>query len=150
MIFREAQITDILQIQIVRNSVKENMLSNPALVTDADNKEFLTVRGKGWVCEIDQKIIGFSIVDLEGNNIWALFVHPDHEAKGIGKKLHELMMDWYFKHTKEPVWLGTAPGTRAQKFYHLQGWREVGMHGSKEVKFEMNYETYKNKVIINS
>ncbi|MEO5890451.1 MAG: GNAT family N-acetyltransferase [Ferruginibacter sp.] len=134
----------------MRNSVKENMLSNPALVTDADNKEFLTVRGKGWVCEIDQKIIGFSIVDLEGNNIWALFVHPDHEAKGIGKKLHELMMDWYFKHTKEPVWLGTAPGTRAQKFYHLQGWREVGMHGSKEVKFEMNYETYKNKVIINS
>lgn len=44
---------DIPQIQIVRNSVKENMLSNPDLVTDDDCKEFLTERGKSWVCEID-------------------------------------------------------------------------------------------------
>jgi hypothetical protein len=32
MTIREALITDIPQIQIVRNSVKENMLSDPALV----------------------------------------------------------------------------------------------------------------------
>ena len=36
MIFRETQITDIPQIQIVRNSVKENTLSDPALVPDKD------------------------------------------------------------------------------------------------------------------
>ena len=32
-IFREALIADIPQITIVRNSVKENMLSDPGLVT---------------------------------------------------------------------------------------------------------------------
>ena len=47
MIFREATIADIKQIQIVRNSVKENTLSNPNLVTDEDCKEFITERGKG-------------------------------------------------------------------------------------------------------
>ena len=34
MIFREAQTNDIKQIQVVRNAVKENMLSNPGLITD--------------------------------------------------------------------------------------------------------------------
>ncbi len=32
MIFREAEVSDILQMQIVRHSVKENILSNPAMV----------------------------------------------------------------------------------------------------------------------
>lgn len=47
MQIREATINDINQIQIIRNSVKENILSNPNLVTDADCIEFITIRGKG-------------------------------------------------------------------------------------------------------
>ncbi len=108
MIFREATISDITQIHTVRNSVKENMLSDPALVTDKDCAEFLTIRGKGWVCEIDGNIVGFSIADLKENNIWALFVHPGHEKKGIGKELQQLMLEWYFNQTHQTVWLGTA------------------------------------------
>ena len=142
MIFREAQINDIEQIQIVRNSVKENMLSDPALVPDNDVEEFITNRGKGWVCEMGDKITGFAIVDLIANNVWALFIHPDFEAKGIGKKLHQMMMDWYFVHTKEKIWLGTAPNSRAEKFYRMQGWTEVGIHGKGEIKFEMDYNTW--------
>ncbi|MET0572388.1 MAG: GNAT family N-acetyltransferase [Pedobacter agri] len=138
MIYREAKTTDIPQIQIVRHTVKENTLSNPALVTDADCEAFITQRGKGWVCEIDNQIVGFSIVDLKENNIWALFVRPEFKGKGIGKELHRLMMDWYFSKTKEKVWLGTAPNTKAEKFYELQGWKHVGMVNKGEVKFEMS------------
>ena len=65
MIYREAQIGDIPQIQSVRNSVKENVLSDPSLVTDKDCEEFLTVRGKGWVCVVDGVVVGFSIADLK-------------------------------------------------------------------------------------
>ena len=36
MIFREAIVADIPQIQIVRHAVKENVLPDPALVTDVD------------------------------------------------------------------------------------------------------------------
>lgn len=141
MIFREAHNDDIPQIQIVRNAVTENTLSNPNLVTDDDCFEFLFVRGKGWVCEINNQIVGFSIVDLKENNIWALFVHPNHDKKGIGKQLHQLMLDWYFSQTKETVWLGTAPGTRAEVFYKKQGWKQIGMH-DKELKFEMTFENW--------
>jgi GNAT superfamily N-acetyltransferase len=142
MIFRTAETADIYQIQIVRNAVKENRLSDPGLVPDKDVEEYMTERGKGWVCEIDGKIAGFAIVDLIVNNIWALFVHPDFEAIGIGKKLHQMMMDWYFLQTKEKIWLGTAPNSRAEKFYRMQGWREVGMHGKGEIKFEMDFDTW--------
>jgi len=142
MIYRQAEISDIPQIQIVRHTVKENTLSNPALVTDADCEEFITQRGKGWVCEINGVIAGFSIVDLRENNIWALFLRPEFEGKGIGKELHRLMMDWYFTQTKQTVWLGTAPNTKAEKFYEKQGWKNVGMVNKGEVKFEMSYEDW--------
>ena len=141
MIFREANIEDIPQIQVVRNAVTENILSNPNLVTDADCQEFLLERGKGWVCEINNQIVGFSIVDLKENNIWALFVDPNHDKKGIGKQLHTLMLDWYFSQTKKTVWLGTSPETRAALFYEKQCWTAVGMHGM-EIKFEMSFEDW--------
>ncbi|GEP52151.1 hypothetical protein FNO01nite_28230 [Flavobacterium noncentrifugens] len=137
MIFREAKIEDIKQIQIVRNSVKENTLSNPALVTDADCENFMFHRGKGWVCETYNRIAGFAIADLREDNIWALFLHPEFEGKGMGKKLHQMMLDWYFSTGKEKVWLGTSPNTRAEKFYTKAGWKRNGMHGKNEVKFEM-------------
>lgn len=117
MIIREAISEDIPQIQIVRNSVKENTLSDPNLVTDNDCEEFLFKKGKGRVCEIENQIVGFSIVDLKENNIWALFLHPDFEKMGIGKKLHDVMLDWYFSQTQNKVWLGTAYNTRAESFY---------------------------------
>ena len=142
MIFREAEIGDIKQIQIVRNAVKENTLSDPNLVTDEDCKEFIIERGKGWVCEIDNRIVGFAIADLKDNNIWALFIDPEFEGKGIGKKLHKIMLEWYFAQTKTKVWLGTAFNTRAEKFYKEAGWTEVGLHGTKETKFEMIYEIW--------
>jgi GNAT superfamily N-acetyltransferase len=149
MNFREARTEDIPQIQVVRHTVKENVLSNPALITDEDCEEYITVRGKGWVCEIDNVIVGFSIADLKENNIWALFLRPEHEGKGIGKKLHDVMLDWYFSQTKEAVWLGTAPNTRAEKFYRKAGWREVGIHGKGEIKFEMSYQDWKNRSLNN-
>ena len=140
MIFREACIRDIPQIQIVRHSVRENMLSDPGLVTDEDCAEYLINRGRGWVCESNGEIVGFAIADLDEDNIWALFVKPDFEKLGIGRKLHDTMMNWYFSQSKEIVWLGTSPNTRAASFYRKAGWKENGLHGKGEIKFEMKRE----------
>ena len=142
MHFREASISDIFQMQIVRNSVKENQLSNPTLIKDADYEEYLLSRGKGWICEVNNSVVGFAIVDLQENNIWALFVTPIYAEKGIGKKLHSLMLNWYFKQTQQTVWLGTAPNSRAEIFYTKQGWTKVGMHGNNEIKFEMTFKKW--------
>jgi len=144
MKIRVANAKDISQIQTVRNLVKENRLSDPALVPDSDVEDYINRRGKGWVCEIDEQVVGFAIADLVDNNIWALFIHPDFERMGIGKKLHDEMMNWYFSRTDKTVWLGTAPKTRAELFYRKAGWREVGIHGKGEIKFEMTKDKWRS------
>jgi len=143
MNFREASLADIPQIQRVRNSVTENTLSDPALVSNDDCATYMTTRGKAWVCEKEDRIVGFAYADLVANNVWALFVQPGFDQMGIGKTLHRIMIDWYFKQTDQTIWLSTSPGTRADKFYRLQGWKESGKYGN-ETRFEMDFETWKH------
>lgn len=140
---------DIPQIKNVGNVIKENTLSKPALVTDEDCRVFMTERGKGWVCELDNHLESFFIVDVKENNIWALFVHPYLDRLGNDRQLHNNLLYSYFKITQEKLWLGTAPGTRAETFYRKAGWTETGMHGKGEIKFEMTYNEWvtKNKRI---
>ncbi len=139
--FEESTVADIAQMRIVRNSVRENVLSTPDLVKNSDYQHYLT-NGKGWVCKSDDIIVGFAIVDVNTRNVWALFVLPQFERKGIGKRLHDLMLNWYFTKTNESIWLSTAPGSRAENFYLAAGWKNVGTHGNGEIKFEMSYKEW--------
>jgi GNAT superfamily N-acetyltransferase len=145
MLYREAQVADIPQYMTVRMAVRENQLSSPDRVTEQDNIDYLTKRGKGWVCEVGGQIVGFAIADLQDHSIWALFVHPDYEQQGIGRQLHRLMLDWYFSQTTHPVWLSTSPGTRAEEFYRRHGWRETGRTTSGEVRFELTMEEWEQQ-----
>ena len=137
MLIREAQLTDIPALMEIRFAVKENVLNNPGLVAYADYVDYLTRRGKGWVAEVDGRIVGFAIADLQDHSIWALFVHPDFDRQGLGRALHDTMLNWYFAQSAEPVWLSTAPGTRAEGFYRRAGWRETGRTKSGDVRVEM-------------
>jgi GNAT superfamily N-acetyltransferase len=139
-------IADIPQMHVVRCAVKENVLSNPDLITYNNYEVFITQYGKGWVCEINSQVVGFAVVDLKKNNIWALFILPEYENQGIGKKLHHLMLDWYFSQKQENIWLSTESKSRAETFYRKTGWKDVGSYGKGEVKFEMSYENWLNFV----
>ena len=145
MNFREATVNDIDNYMVVRMAVKENVLNNPALVPREDNVAYLTKYGKGWVCEIENRIVGFSVVGLTQRNVWALFVLPEFEGKGIGRKLHDIMIDWYFSQTNDTIWLGTEQYTKAENFYKNRGWTVVGMHGADETKFEMKFDDWQRK-----
>ena len=142
MVFRHAETSDIKNMQLIRNAVKENVLSYPALVPDEAVEKYINHRGKGWVC-LDLGIIaGFCIADLVNDNIWALFVLPGMEGKGIGRKLQTIMLDWYFTNDKQLVWLSTQKNSRAEKFYRLTGWKEAGPYGKNEIKFTMSKENW--------
>lgn len=143
MLFREAHIQDIEQIMDVRLAVNENKLVDPKSVNPNDCIEYLTLRGKGWVCEVQNRIIGFSIVDLKENNVWALFVLPKYEEKGVGSKLHNLMLNWYFNETKQTLTLSTDSKTRAEKFYLHNKWKPLEILQNGELKFEMTYLNWK-------
>jgi ribosomal protein S18 acetylase RimI-like enzyme len=142
MQFREALITDIPQMSVVRLAVKENALSNPGKITEQDYEEHLSKRGKGWVCEENGKVVGFAIGDLEKHNIWALFVQPEYEGQGIGRDLLISLLDWYYGETRETIWLSTAPDTRAADFYRSFGFKETGKLPNGELKFELTADDW--------
>jgi len=142
MTLREATIEDIDQMHVVRTSVYENQLSNPNLIKAKDYEDYLVDRGKGWVAEIDNLIVGFAIVDLIENNVWALFIQPSFERIGIGKMLHDEMINWYFKKTDKAIWLSTTANTRAEYFYKIAGWEQTGTLPNGELKFEMKAENW--------
>src|SRR5688500_3717772 len=145
MIVREATVADIESLSFIRMSVKENILNNPALVTEQDYIKYLTTHGRGWLCEINSTVTGFAIADITTNNIWALFICPNYENKGIGNQLHRIMMNWYFSQTDLPAWLSTSPVTRAAGFYLRHGWTPTGRFGN-EIKFEISKDEWESFV----
>ena len=137
MFIREAEMSDIPAMHRIRLAVKENVLRNPLAVQEADYIPFLTEKGQGWVAEIEHEVVGFAMVDLQGHDVWALFVAPEKEGQGIGGTLHDLMLEWYFSETDTPLHLGTEGGTRAEEFYRKRGWEEIGREHNGALTFLM-------------
>ena len=135
---RVATPADVAEIQRVRNSVRENVLSSPGRITDAMVAEHLTALGRGWVCERDGRLVGFAIANRRDASIWALFVEPGHEGRGIGRALHDTMLAWLRAEGLATVRLGTAPGTRAERFYRRAGWRATGLDAHGALGFEID------------
>lgn len=122
----------------IRLAVKENMLSNPARITVQMCVDYLDKLGRGWVCELDGRIIGFSYAAKEDSSIWALFVQPEFEGRGAGKGLLELATDYLFRLGNDSVRLGTQAHTRADAFYLAQGWQRGDMLDEIEVAYSRN------------
>lgn len=147
MEFIPATLRHIPAMHKVRMAVRENALSNPDVVTEKDYVRMLENGGSGWVCFDGKTLTGFAIVDLPKQNIWALFVHPDFENQGIGRQLQQLMLDWSFAQKDvENLWLTTAPGTRAERFYQKSGWKKTGITTTGEIRFEMSRENWNNPI----
>src|SRR6187402_3936439 len=93
---REARGSDIDAMHAVRCAVRENRLSRPDRITHDDYRAMLERDGRGWVAEVDGRIVGFAVADLCRFNAWALFVDPQHEKRGVGLALHDAMIAWFF------------------------------------------------------
>jgi GNAT superfamily N-acetyltransferase len=132
---RQAIVADVVAIQRVRRSVRENRLVS-TVISDEDVVEAITRTGRGWVIEAQHQIVAFAVGNAGTGNIWALFVHPDHERRGYGRLLHDTMLDWLWSRGLERLWLTTEPGTRAQRFYEAAGWQLVGSTDSGELRYE--------------
>lgn len=145
MTIRAAEIADIPAMHRVRLAVTENALSSPTRISHDDYQSMLLRDGRGWVFEQGGAIVGFAVGDRARRNIWALFVAPGFERRGIGRALHDVMMRWMFDVGAETVWLGTAAGTRAERFYVTAGWERVGHLENGEVRFEMSRERYADR-----
>ena len=136
MRLRPATLADTAELTRIRLAVGENILSDPAYLTPERYQAMLEVDGRGWVAEVDGRIAGFAVADHKRRNIWALFVDPPFQRRGIGRALHDTMLAWLFAQSGDTVWLGTDPGTRAERFYRAAGWRAAGRQPNGEIRFE--------------
>src|SRR5687768_16622075 len=105
MTIQVATEADIEEMHRIRLAVRENRLGDPSWVQPHDYRPMLSERGLGWVAKLDARIVGFAVGDLSRCNVWALFVDPDFEGRGAGRRLHEVMMTWFFAAGAERVWL---------------------------------------------
>ena len=68
--------------------------------------------------------------------MWALFVDPAYERRGVGRRLHDEMVAWLSSAGVPRISLTTDPDTRAERFYRAAGWRRVGDAPNGEVRYE--------------
>lgn len=139
--FRRATANDIPSMSAIRLGVRENVLSDPARITQQMYEDYLDRLGRGWVCERDGTIIGFSYAAREDNSIWALFVEPGQEGLGAGQRLLQLAAGWLFAGGAESVKLSTAADTRADRFYLAQGWQRGALQNGRNVDYVLGRET---------
>ena len=119
----------------LRLSVRENRLADPGQVTAEDCLRYVE-RGDMWVWEEGGHILGISASNCETGWIWALFVRPGHEGRGIGRALFETACDALVRAGFRTLMLSTDPDTRAARFYRAAGWRETGRTAGGELVFE--------------
>ncbi|MCZ8313311.1 GNAT family N-acetyltransferase [Phreatobacter sp.] len=131
---RIATRADLPRISEIRGAVRENMLSNPAKITDT--VAFLIDRDGFWVFETDGHIHGFSSADPRDGSIFALFMDRASEGRGMARDLLAAACVHLAAAGHGRAWLTTDPGTRADRFYRRQGWTETGRTPEGEVRFE--------------
>ncbi len=134
VVIRPAVRDDKPRLWEVRYSVTENTLT-PGRISDEELCRSIEEDGRGWVAEEDGRILGFAIGLLSGN-VWALFVRPEAEGRGIGSALHTEMLAWFSQQRLHRLWLSTGTNTRARAFYEARGWKYAGPYGPDEVRLE--------------
>ena len=148
MIFREANTEDIPALSELRLSVKENMLSDPSRITLEMYRAYLSEIGKGWLCEVNGEVVGFSIASARDASIWALFVKQEDEGKGVGTRLLKLATEWLFDTGASSICLSTEANTRADRFYERLGWRRGETKSNGEVGYTLNKSDQDNASFI--
>ena len=131
---RRARHDERDRITEIRFAVQENRLGNPALVT-AEDYAWFTEHPGIWVWEEDGQIQGFAAGDPRDGTIWALFVDPRCEGRGIGRARFGAACDTLRRAGHRTAMLTTDPGTRAERFYRAAGWKVVGNSNRDELIF---------------
>ena len=127
---------DIPAMHAVRMSVRENQLTG-GVITERDYVDHLERVGRGWLIETAGQIVAIAFGNAQSGNIWALFVHPDFEGRGFGRRLLDTAVDWLWSQGLVRLWLTTEPATRARSFYESAGWMNVGTTDHGEIRFEL-------------
>ncbi|MGJ8664318.1 MAG: GNAT family N-acetyltransferase, partial [Marinicella sp.] len=117
---RSLQTADLEQVFKVRTATKENAITMEKLHAYGITVESLTQAVdqelQGWVCTLDQQIVGFSIGNKNTAEMQVLAVLPEHEGHGIAKQLMTAVETWLFKQGHDSIWLLTTPDPKLRAY----------------------------------
>ena len=135
---RLAQPSDASAMHDIRMSVRENRLSRPDIISEASYQPYIE-SSSCWVAVNENRIAGFAALDIADSTVWALFVAPDLEGHGIGKKLHKALVFAAAAAGLKNIRLVTQAGSRAAGFYEAVGWKHVGqVEGTSEAAYDFS------------
>jgi GNAT superfamily N-acetyltransferase len=139
---RKGTRADSARISEIRFAVRENRPANAAVIAViAELVDWLFDNSTIWVWEEDGAIQGFSAADPRDGSICALFVHPFYERRGIGRALLPLACDVLKQSGHATAVLTTEASTRAERFYRIGGWTEVGRKEDGQIIFQKSLST---------
>lgn len=132
---------DIEVLFDIRTSVAQNHLSREQMqelgITPEVLAEAIGNHPCAWIAEWQQEAVGFAMVDQEEGELFALFVRPGHEGKGLGRMLLQRAEESLFE--QHDVIHLTTDGNetiRANGFYRRSGWVCAGAVDERDVRFE--------------
>jgi GNAT superfamily N-acetyltransferase len=131
---RRATPADWPRIWEIRLGVQENQLTNLDAVTD-DDVAWFTEHPGIWLWEEAGKVLGFSAADTRDGSVWALFIDPAHQSRGIGRALFAKACEVLREAGHRAATLSTGPGTRAERFYRVAGWTAGELNAKGELVF---------------
>ncbi len=139
--FREITADDLpavfeLRVSTIENAITLEELERDYGITPESLAEAMKTDVRGWLCEADGRVVGFSMGDRSNGEVQVVAVLPGYERRGIGKGVLQRVQDWLYASGHEEVWLyaNQDPNIRATGFYRRLGWEKTGQtRGEDEV-----------------
>jgi len=138
---RVATEADIDSLFDIRTSVLENHQSRADLarvgVTPGSVAQMLHSSSRAWVASERKQDVAFSMADASDATVFAMFVRPAFEGRGLGRILMKRAEEWLFEQGCVEIWLLTDANrdVRANGFYRHLGWDDAGIQQDGQVKF---------------
>jgi GNAT superfamily N-acetyltransferase len=131
--YRPATAADVPACLDLRGRTRENAVSADRLAAMGITVESWRSdvrRGllPGYVCTDGDSIVGYCFGEVGTGEVAVLALLPDHEGKGIGRRLLGLMVEHLARAGHARLFLGCSadPRTRSHGFYRHLGWRPTG------------------------
>lgn len=84
--YRDQDLNDLLDAWADASEIAHPFLTQDFLASERENIPKLYLpNAETWVFEDEGRVVGF--VALLGNEVGAIFVHPSHQRRGVGKLL---------------------------------------------------------------
>lgn len=138
---RMATVDDVESLFEIRTSVVQNHLSREQMdalgITPQVLRSAINEGPCIWIAEVDRQPVAFSMIDRAEGEVFAMFVRPAYENRGLGRLLMAAAEAELFKaHERIVLVTDGRQEIRANGFYQRLGWTVAERVDTQDVRYE--------------